>query len=114
MATQLLRDWLAAMESELELEPEDLAGAAGVPVRTFTRWRTGESFPQTEARRRLDQLYDLQKHIRLSIGVGRAAREWMHGENPYLGMLRPVDVLRSGRIDAVEGVLSAQDHGFST
>jgi hypothetical protein len=35
----------------------------------------------------------------------------MHADNRYLGYLRPVDAIRSGRIDRVTAALDAFDAG---
>lgn len=114
MATQLLNHWLTELQNELDLEIRDIAGAVNVPMRTVVRWQRGQTFPQRETRRALDDLYCLEHEIYDSIGRGKSARSWLHSPSAYLGGLKPVDAVRAGRLDAVREAIAAMDHGFFT
>jgi hypothetical protein len=39
-------------------------------------------------------------------------RAWLRSDNPYLGGLTPLEVLRAGRTDRVEAALEALDSGM--
>lgn len=112
MATKLLTEWIDGLESDLGLQIQDVAGAVSTSPRTVERWREGVTFPQREARSRLDELYDLVRHLYQTFGRSDLARQWLHTENSYLGMMKPTEALRAGRIDAIEGALAAMDYGF--
>jgi hypothetical protein len=92
---------------------EMLAAALGVTPRTPDRWRRG-MYPQTETRERLAALNELYERLITSFGVDdpEALRTWLHGDNRYLGGLKPVDALEAGRFDRVEAALVALDEGF--
>lgn len=111
MSTRLLQQAIAHLVDELDLEAQDLAGALEVNPRTIDRWCKGETLPQHDARRRLDELLDLQSRLQKVLGSGRGARQWLHTDSRYLGMVKPVEVLRAGRIDRVNAALEAMDEG---
>jgi hypothetical protein len=55
---------------------KELADALGATPRTLERWRSDETYPQGDPRRRLAALVELDRHLRDTFGVG-AAREWL-------------------------------------
>lgn len=99
------------LEREFGLSAADLAGALGVNPRTLERWRTGESYPQHEARRRLVALLGLHRHLAETFTTPDAIRAWLHETNRYIGGLTPADALRVGRVDRAEAALEALDLG---
>jgi uncharacterized protein (DUF2384 family) len=102
---------LDQLESELGLADSDLASSLRTNPRTVARWRTGQTYPQHEARRRLAELVNLHHHLRETFTTNEAVRGWLHASNRYLGGLTPVEVLRVGRLDRVEAALEALDSG---
>jgi uncharacterized protein (DUF2384 family) len=99
------------LESELGLSTEDLASALRTHPRTVERWRSGQTFPQHAARRRLAELLHVQHRLRETFTGPETARQWLHQPNRYLGGLTPADALRVGRFDRVEAALEALDSG---
>lgn len=53
----------------------------------------------------MDRLYD-------TFTGADAVRAWLYADSRYLGYLKPVDALRSGRIDRVLAALDASDTGL--
>lgn len=105
-------DVLEQLESGLGLSSDDLARALGINRRTLDRWRSGESYPQREARRRLAELSAYWERIRASFTSDGAARGWLHEPSRYLGGLTPADALRAGRLDRAEGAIEVIDSGI--
>jgi hypothetical protein len=112
VASKLLRESFDQLLNDLDLSLQDLAGALLTTQRTIDRWYNGDSFPQHDSRRRVDALIELRGCIYKSLKSGKAARQWMHTDNRYLGGMKPVEVLRAGRIDRVEAALVAMDEGM--
>lgn len=100
------------LESDLDLTARDLASALGVDLRTIDRWRSGTSYPQHEARRRLAALLAVHRHLRETFTTTEAIHEWMRYPHPYLGRITPLEMVRIGRFDRVEHALEALDSGI--
>ncbi len=111
MVTQDLKALIDGLMQSLNVSKEVLAGALTVDVRAIDRWRTGESFPQKDSRRRLDQLSEVKDHLYQTFNSVQTIHAWMHNDSPYLGGLKPTEVLRAGRIDRIEAALVALDNG---
>lgn len=99
------------LEVRLSLSAGELAGALGVVPQTVERWRTGERFPQHEARRRLDALTVLRDRLDETCDGRDAVAVWLRTNSNYLGGRKPVEALRVGRIDAVNAAIEALDSG---
>ena len=110
--TMTLNQVLLDISSSLRLTDADLAGAVQSSPRTIERWRAQTTFPQHEARRRLDALDALAERLRGSLDTPEAINAWMHSDNGYLGGLKPIEALRAGRIDRVEAAIEALDSGI--
>lgn len=110
-AATYLEGVLDRIEAEFGLSQDQLATTIGTTPRTLERWRLGESFPQRESRQRLDSLVALGARLRETFSSPGAISLWLHTNSTYLGRLRPVDVLRAGRIDRVDAALEALDSG---
>ena len=100
---------VAEVESRLSLSESDIALAVGISLRSLQRWGSGESHPQRGSRANLARLLALAGH--LEDAFGENAEEWLHADSRYLGGLKPIEVLRAGRIDRVEDALEALDSG---
>jgi transcriptional regulator with XRE-family HTH domain len=105
---QALEPW----ESKLGLSPRDLASALNIDQRSLSRWVTGQTYPQIEARRRLSQLNGMYSRLLETFTDPNAAREWLSAPSKYLGGMTPADAIRAARIDRAEAALEAFDSGF--
>ncbi|MBA2533711.1 MAG: DUF2384 domain-containing protein [Rubrobacter sp.] len=99
------------LEAGIGLGRGELAGVLGASARTVERWRTGQTYPQHEARERLAGLIALERHLGETLDDTGAAGSWLRAGNPYLGGLTPLEVLRAGRSDRVRAALEALDSG---
>ncbi len=97
--------------ADLGLSKDDIARSLDTDLRTLGRWRSGQHYPQHEARGRLAALVALRDHLRDTFTSGDAIRAWLHDSSRYLGGLTPLDALRAGRIDRAEAALEALDSG---
>jgi len=100
-----------ALEGGLGLSRGELACALGASARTVERWRTGQTYPQHEARERLAELVALEGRLGETFVDPEARRAWLRSGSPYLGGLTPLEALRAGRADRVEAALEALDSG---
>lgn len=100
------------LSRDLGLSTATLAQATGTSTRTVERWRTGETLPQHEARRRLAALLALDRRLRETFDSPEAIRAWLHAESRYLGGLTPADAIQVGRFDRVDAALEALDSGI--
>lgn len=100
-----------ALEGGLGLSSGEIAGASGASVRTVERWRTGQTYPQHEARERLAELVAVEGHLRETFDNPESRYAWLRSGSPYLGGLTPLEALRAGRADRVRGALEALDSG---
>jgi hypothetical protein len=106
------RHVIERIERDLGLSTVALAQAIGATPRTVERWRSGTTYPQHEARRRLAALVALDERLCDTFASAEAIRAWLHAENRYLGGLAPADAIRAGRIDRAEAALEALDSGI--
>jgi len=100
------------VEGGLGLGRGELAGALGASARTVERWRSGQTYPQHEARERLAELVAVEAHLVETFDDPESRRAWLRSGNPYLGGLTPLEVVRAGRADRVEAALEALDSGM--
>ena len=112
MAVVDLGRLLTELQTDLGLSDHELTQALGVSSLTLKRWRSGESFPQTAARKQLERLARLRAELRDLFGDAEATAAWMHGKNRYLGGFTPAEALRVGRLDRVESALEVLGLGL--
>lgn len=105
---------IAQLQQDLGLDERGLAQALGVERRTLARWSGGESYPQREARGRLQELVALHAYLGAMWRSRDAARRWLHRPSPFLGHAEPIDLVRAGRLDRVEAALEAINSGFAS
>jgi hypothetical protein len=110
-ATMALGQHLDYLMAFLQLTDGELAQAVGASPRSVARWRADQTYPQHEARRRLDALDALVRRLDESFKSPEGAALWLRAESGYFGGLRPLDALLRGRIDAVDAALEALDAG---
>jgi transcriptional regulator with XRE-family HTH domain len=100
------------LEESLGLSPSELSKVIGVDPRTLSRWRSGNTFPQGQARRRLDELWELRARLSATFSSRDATVQWLRAPSRYLGTrFSPLDALLLGRIEQVSGALDALDAG---
>ncbi len=104
-AVQALEEGLGLSRGEL------LASALGASARTVERWRTGQTYPQHEARERLADLLALEGRLGETFVDPEARRAWLRSGSSYLGGLTPLEALLAGRADRVRAALEALDSG---
>ncbi len=94
----------------LGISARELARAVGASDKTVARWLADDTYPQHGSREKLAELDALTDLLEESFVDTESLQLWFHGENRYLGGLRPVDAVISGRIDrataATENILS--------
>lgn len=100
------------LSRDLGFSTATLAQATGTSPRTVERWRSGETLPQRDARRRLAALLALDARLRETFDSPEAIRSWLNAENRYLGGLTPAEAVQVGRLDRVEAALEALDSGI--
>ena len=65
-----------------------------------------------EARARLARARRCGRNLVADLDDPESRRAWLRSDNPYLGRLTPLEVLRAGRTDRVEAALEALDSGM--
>jgi len=111
MAVTRLSEVLARLEHDLTLSDADLIAALAIDGRTLGRWRNDLSFPQHEARARLDRLERIRNDLLDLFTEEQAVQTWMRTESRYLGGLTPAEVIRASRLDRVEAAAMALASG---
>lgn len=106
------RQALERITEHLGLTDDELAGPLNTSPRSISRWRAGETYPQREARERLNALLALDERLRENFTNTEAIRLWMRGESLYLAGLTPAQVVRAGRIDRAEAALGVLEWGI--
>ena len=106
------REALERLASELGLSSKDVATALGIEQRTVDRWKTGETYPQREARGRLAALVALSESLRQAFADREGIREWLDSPSRYLGGMRPAEAIKIGRADRAEAALEALKSGI--
>lgn len=109
--TTALSELLEYLMTSLDIPPTELAHALGASDRTFLRWLADETYPQHDARDRLDQMAALTRRLGESFTTAEGGAAWLHAPSGYFGGLAPVDALVRGRIDLVNAALDALDAG---
>jgi transcriptional regulator with XRE-family HTH domain len=96
---------------DIGLSKKELADALETTPRTLERWRSGETYPRRDTRRRLATLIELDRHLRDTFEDRGATRRWLGTPHQYLVELTPVEAVRVGRVDRVEPAFEALDSG---
>jgi transcriptional regulator with XRE-family HTH domain len=99
------------LEEDMGLSKKALADALGATPRTLERWRSGETYPQRDTRRRIAALVGSDRHLGETLEDREAVRRWLGTPNWYLGGLTPVEAVGIGRVDRGEAALEALDSG---
>jgi hypothetical protein len=102
---------------DLGMEDRDLRVIFDVEQRSIEKWLTGETIPQRETRRRLNELAVLHHHLGETFTSYEGARLWLRSSSRYLAGLTPLQVLRAGdaehitSVERIEEALEALDSG---
>ncbi len=89
-----------------------LAELLGVSRSRITRWLKNEGIDDLNAEK-VDALEHVWSSL-LRVYEPAAAREWLLGLNPDLGDRRPIDFIRSGRIeDVMRAIRAAQAESYA-
>ena len=100
------------IEAVLGLTPRELAFVLDTDLRSINRWRTGNTYPQREARAGLAQLLELAEDLAEVFGEDtEATRGWLNDPSRYLRDLRPIDLIRARRTDQAVAALEALRSG---
>ena len=108
---------LHALVDDLGIEEKDLRIIFDVEQRSIEKWMSGETLPQKETRRRLNELAALHAHLGETFSSYEGARLWMRAPLRYLASLTPLQVLRAGdsehvsSVERLEEALEALDAG---
>ena len=111
-----LQDVLAAVSVGLRMSAADTATVLDVAPRTMQRWRsenkkTLDSAPSNRFYRLMRVVKDLIEEF----GTRDAAIDWLHEEQPALGMRRPIDMMRTDPgASSVEDLIGRIRHGVYT
>jgi hypothetical protein len=108
---------LRSLNEDLGIEDKDLRVIFDVEQRSIEKWLSGETLPQKETRRRLNDLAALHAHLGETFISYEGARAWMRAPLRYLAGLTPLQVLRAGdtddasSVERLEEALEALDSG---
>jgi hypothetical protein len=100
---------LRLLVDDLGLEDRDLRVIFDVEQRTIEKWMSGETLPQRETRRRLNELAALHQHLGESFTSYEGVRAWMRAPLRYLAGLTPIQVLRAGDTDQCSSVTRLEE-----
>jgi putative toxin-antitoxin system antitoxin component (TIGR02293 family) len=109
-----LRPALEQIEHDFGLSSRELAQALGVDRRTLDRWASGDTFPRHAAKARLIRLVALHDRLAETFDSADDVRAWLHRPLSFLGRMAPIDAVKVGRLESVEGALDAIDEGFAS
>jgi len=108
---------LRLLTEDLGIDEKDLRVIFDVEQRSIEKWMSGETLPQKETRRRLNELAALHQHLGQTFTSYEGARAWMRAPLRYLAGLTPLQVLRAGdseeasSVERLEEALEALDSG---
>ncbi len=108
---------LRLLVDDLGIEEKDLRAIFDAEQRSIEKWMRGETVPQKETRRRLNELAGLYQHLGETFTSYEGARLWLRAPSRYLAGLTPLQVLRAGdtehgsSVERLEESLEAFDSG---
>lgn len=97
---------LEAFASTFDVPLEHLECAVATPPR-----RNQKVGPARRSPRQLLALVDIYYHLLKTFSSVESASQWLADPDLYLQGATPLEVLRSGRIDRIEGALTGFDFG---
>ena len=106
-AAQVIHD----AKSLVGLSVSDLADMWGIHRRTLLRYSKGDTTPQQDVRKSLDELRELTYLLRKVFPKEKAATTWLYTPEELLRGRRPIDLVVRGQTDKVIHVLGAMHSG---
>ena len=96
---------------ELEWSEPEISQALGVDRKTLHRWRTRESVPAPEQRKRVEKLSQLKWLLENAFRTPEIGKRWLYRSVPGLAGKTPIAALLAGDIDSVIAVLATHVSG---
>lgn len=112
--THILNDRIQYIMDSLQLSQEEIALAAGASWEVIERWQSNDEIAGGPLHDRLDDLRKLTDLLLDSFESSEAAADWMRSRSGYLGGRQPLDVLKEGHVDQVEGAIQTVLWGIFT
>lgn len=94
-----------------EYTSSELGEMLGVNERTVKRWTQKETLPAPEQRAAIRRLNELRFLLSTVMASETAALTWLHTPTNHFRGRSPTDVLRSGGVEDVIGLLAAFESG---
>lgn len=101
------------LEGTAELTHQNVAAIVGTTARTVSRWGTGQSIPQREARQRLLELAYVVEELAKVIEPGER-NLWLFSPNRLLNHDTPTERISSGDYRSVIALIEALADGIVT
>jgi putative toxin-antitoxin system antitoxin component (TIGR02293 family) len=98
-------------QSNLGLSLTELAKLLDVDRRTILRYRSEASAPSESVRERIAAIRHLMYLLGQVFPTIEDAKDWLYSPVPSLQARRPIDLLRSGKLDEVLSELAGLDGG---
>jgi uncharacterized protein (DUF2384 family) len=99
---------------QLGLTYREVADAVQAQESTVHRWRRGDVAPTAVFLGRLNALGDLLSELHRTFANPADAREWLDRSIPALKQRTPRDLVLSGQMDRITGLLYALNAGIPT
>jgi hypothetical protein len=100
---------LRLLVDDLGFDEKDLRVIFDADQRSIEKWMSGETLPQKETRRRLNELAALHAHLGETFTSYEGARLWMRAPLRYLAGLTPLQVLRAGDSQEMSGAALVEE-----
>lgn len=101
---------LESIESKGAMRSIDVANLLGARPETVSRWNQGKAFPRPEAQKMLLALEYIVDELS-DIYEPQEARLWLYSRQRLLDGQTPADLIQSGRVDEVIGVIDRLREG---
>ena len=95
------------------LQGKDLANISAVSTATVSRWATGKATPELRTQTMIAELRYVVDRLS-DFYTPDETRLWLHTPHPLLGGERAIDLINSGRTEAVLASIESLDTGSYT
>jgi uncharacterized protein (DUF2384 family) len=103
---------IARLRFVLNCSNRDLARWLAVSPRTLMRREVETAPPRQVARERLSTLVALGARLLETFISPGAVHVWLQTSSRYLGGATPIDIIRAGQFDRIDGAREALDSGI--
>lgn len=103
-------DMLAVLTGDMGLTMQEIAESTGVGLKTVQGWGRGAK-PHRRSYQNLMKVLQVHGWLSAAFKTWPDARAWLRQNNPHLGQLKPVEVIRIGKTDRLAGALTIQTGG---